>query len=65
MKVRSRLVRDLSMSSTPAMPLALCSGAWLSTLALFRWACDGKGFAVAVDEVLLELREPGRNPPSL
>lgn len=45
------------------MPLALCNGAWLSILALFRCACDEKGFAVAVEEVLLELREPGRNPP--
>ena len=62
MKVRSRLVRDLSISSTPAIPLALCTGAWLSILALFRCAWNEKGFAVAVDEVL-ELREPGRNPP--
>lgn len=45
------------------MPRALCSGPWLSMLALFRCACDENGFAVAVDEVLLELREPGRNPP--
>lgn len=45
------------------MPLALCNGAWLSTLPLFRCACDEGGFAVTVDEVLLELREPGRNPP--
>lgn len=44
------------------MPRALCNGPWLSMLPLFRCVCE-EGFAVAVDEVLLELREPGRNPP--
>jgi hypothetical protein len=54
------------MSSTAAIPLALCNGAWLLMLALlFRCEWEEKGFAVAEDEVLLELREPGRNPPSL
>ena len=45
------------------MPRALCNGPcpWLSTLPLCLCPWEEKGFAV--EDVLLELREPGRNPP--
>jgi hypothetical protein len=60
MKVRSRRVRDRSMSSTPAMPLADRGGTCESSVALLRSGCDVKPFPVL--KLLLAPREPGRIP---
>jgi len=63
MKVRSRRVRDRSMSSMPAMPRPERGGGNCeSRVALLRCGCEVKPLPPA-EKFLLELREPGRIPP--
>jgi hypothetical protein len=60
MKVLSRRVRDRSMSSTPAMPLAERGGAAESRVELLRSWCCVKGLVGL--ELKLEPRDCGRRP---